>query len=337
MAANHEHDYIQERPAKRVRRELTEAHNGDQHQGIEAPQHHVAGELTAPDQRLELQADGQNGHPGEEVALSTPRQQGNHRYGNVYVNGANAVVHLGDNYSKTSSYSTATSPTAALPRDELFKILLQSLSWRKIDFRVISVQKALHTTCEWLFKHQKFKTWYAAENMHTHNGFLWIKGKPGCGKSTLMKSGYEWTRRRTGRKRVKDTIIPYFFSARGETLLEKSSLGLFRTVVFQLLTAFPALQGLFMDKFGISKATNPSESIWTIEELKDFLLDTVASGVAYSLCLFIDALDEAEHEKDVRQMIEFLVELAERAQEAESTCQWQICLSSRQYPQIIIE
>jgi hypothetical protein len=61
---------------------------------------------------------------------------------------------------------------------------------------------------------------------------LWIKGKPGSGKSTLMKEAY----RRAGQQpqAVSPIIAAFFFNARGSSL-EKSPLGLFRSVLHHIL------------------------------------------------------------------------------------------------------
>ena len=151
-----------------------------------------------------------------------------------------------------------------------------------------------------------------------------------------MKKALEWTRKENQKQSVQQTVVHYFFNARAPTSLEKSSLGLYRSLTYQLLCACPSVRSLFTTKFAL-KEPGDSDDAWTKEELQDFLGDVVASAASSDLCMFIDALDEGEQEEDVRQMISFLVDLSERALERDSSCRLQICLSSRHYPHISIE
>jgi hypothetical protein len=66
---------------------------------------------------------------------------------------------------------------------------------------------------------------------------FWIKGKPGSGKSTLMKCVLEHIRRQPGAC----TIASFFFNARGEPF-ERSIEGCYRTLLHQLLTHVPKLR-----------------------------------------------------------------------------------------------
>ncbi|KAF7513388.1 hypothetical protein GJ744_009809 [Endocarpon pusillum] len=219
--------------------------------------------------------------------------------------------------------------------EDEYNVLLKSLLFDRIDFRVNNVKKALLSTCQWLFRHPHFQTWYENDYLAQHSGFLWIKGKPGCGKSTLMKATLEWARKRKSKDCFRQTIVPYFFNARASASLEKSSLGLYRTVVHHLLSSYLNLRTLFAEKFALKDPGQLGEN-WTIEELQEFLCDAIESNESFGLCLLIDALDEAEYEDDIRQMISFLIQLSDRALAFGSSCKLHICLSSRHYPHINI-
>jgi ABC-type molybdenum transport system ATPase subunit/photorepair protein PhrA len=76
---------------------------------------------------------------------------------------------------------------------------------------------------------------------------LWIKGKPGAGKSTLMKkilSHFQGSSQEF-------LIASYFFHGRGNNPLQKSPLGMMRSIVYQLLdqsnTLCQAFLPLFLD------------------------------------------------------------------------------------------
>ncbi|KAL6249525.1 hypothetical protein RBB50_003378 [Rhinocladiella similis] len=219
--------------------------------------------------------------------------------------------------------------------EDKYKVLLNSLIFNRIDFRVNNVKRELLSTCQWLFRHPHFQTWNDTGYSAQHSGFLWIKGKPGCGKSTLMKALFEWARKQKSKDRVRQTIVPYFFNARASASLEKSSLGLYRTVVHRLLSSYPNLRALFAEKFSFKEPGQLGEN-WTVEELQGFLFDSIESNESFGLCLLIDALDEAEYENDVREMISFLVHLSDRALQNGSSCKLRICLSSRHFPHITI-
>jgi len=86
---------------------------------------------------------------------------------------------------------------------------LCSLSFSTIDDRQDNVALAHPDTCDWLFKTAQFQQWLYWNNLPSHNRVLWIKGKPGAGKLTLMKHTLLYCQ-----KTLKDYIIAaYFFNA----------------------------------------------------------------------------------------------------------------------------
>ncbi len=56
-----------------------------------------------------------------------------------------------------------------------------------MDARLLNITNALPQTCKRVFKEAKFKMWITRNKIEDHHGFLWIKGKPDSGKSTIMK------------------------------------------------------------------------------------------------------------------------------------------------------
>ncbi|OCK74802.1 hypothetical protein K432DRAFT_397795, partial [Lepidopterella palustris CBS 459.81] len=125
-------------------------------------------------------------------------------------------------------------------------------------------------------------------------------------------------------------IISLFFNARGEQL-EKSALGMYRSLLFQLLEKVPNLQKLL---------NSPRPSVpnnfdqWNIETVKNLFGRAVESLGRRSLTCFIDALDECE-EDQVREMVAFFERLGQFA--VSSQIQLYVCFSSRHYPHITIE
>ncbi len=107
---------------------------------------------------------------------------------------------------------------------------LRSLGFRGIEARLHDIAAAYSGTCDWLFSTTQFRKWRDCADLPGYNGVLWIKGKPGAGKSTLMKHAL----RHCEEVFADHLIVAYFFNAQGE-ILEKTPLGMLRSIVYQLL------------------------------------------------------------------------------------------------------
>ena len=213
-------------------------------------------------------------------------------------------------------------------RANVIEVLLESLVFKRMDSRLLNIRAAQRRTCEWLFEQPQYKDWRNRNNVTEHHGFLWIKGKPGCGKSTIMKTALAQLKQ----ERPHDITLSYFFNARAPDPLEKSSLGMYRSLVHQLLTVIPEFQEDFGKQF-LRKVSGEEVDEWTIIELQNFISSVLDGLQGRSLNFFIDALDEGEDD-DVRNMIAFLEELGDSS--LSNTASVNICLSSRHYPHINI-
>jgi ankyrin repeat protein len=191
----------------------------------------------------------------------------------------------------------------------------------------MTIKTAHAKTCRWLLKSEQYLNWLDATKLDEHHGFLWIKGKAGTGKSTLMKYALV-----NARKAMKDHILlSFFFNARGEDI-EKSTVGTYRSLLLQLLERLPALQSVF-NSHSLSSSNFSVDHQWNIETLKTLLEQAIRSlGDSYVVC-FIDALDECEEEQ-VRDMIQFFEHIGDLA--VSNGIRFQVCFSSRHYPYITI-
>ena len=63
-----------------------------------------------------------------------------------------------------------------------FPACLDSLGFLEMNFRRQGIRKAYRNSCAWIFRHESYEKW-----MSGNRGLLWVIGKPGSGKSTLMK------------------------------------------------------------------------------------------------------------------------------------------------------
>ena len=242
-----------------------------------------------------------------------------------------ACVHQGDNNSVHNHfYPRSQEPNQPEADNGELRKLLESLSFKRMDARLQNIATALPRTCKWLFHHKHFLSWSNEGQHDEHNGFLWIKGKPGCGKSTIMKSALAWAEKNWGENL---TIVSYFFNARAPDSLEKSSFGLYRSLTHQILSAVEQLKPMFLNRFSLKTKTESVDE-WTQQELQEFLIEAVQSPEAPRLCIFIDALDEGT-EDDIRKMVSFFEELSMHIRPSGHVLR--ICLSSRHYPHISIE
>ncbi|KAF5678647.1 nacht ankyrin domain-containing protein [Fusarium circinatum] len=216
------------------------------------------------------------------------------------------------------------------------KSLLRSLSFEYINSRRYTVKSQHSNTCSWLLTHADYLDWANPGKASDHHGFLWIKGKPGAGKSTMMNFAYK-----EALKNKSDTVLSFFFNARGDDL-ERSVVGMHRTLLFQLLDAIPALLEVFDDSTHEDKLEVLLEDLkeqkrdihWDIEVLQSLLQDAVRKLGQGRLVCFIDALDECA-EDEVEDMVGYFEDLGAFA--VETKTRLRVCFSSRHYPLIDIK
>ncbi|KAH9242525.1 hypothetical protein K456DRAFT_1743713 [Colletotrichum gloeosporioides 23] len=206
------------------------------------------------------------------------------------------------------------------------KALLESLRFEQIDARHATIKKAHSKTCEWLLSEELYKQWLDPSRTPDHRGFFWISGKPGAGKSTIMKFALGRAKKAAQKNAG---IIYFFFNARGDNL-EKSTSGLYRSLLLQLLEKFPDLQTVLDESIS---TTSEHTSCPTIEEIQALLRNAIAGLGQRQVTCFIDALDECD-EIEVRDMVVFFEDLGEEA--IANDVQLRICFSSRHYPHIDI-
>ncbi|GFF44915.1 hypothetical protein IFM58399_07413 [Aspergillus lentulus] len=206
--------------------------------------------------------------------------------------------------------------------------LLGSLGFKQMDSRKLTVRTALAKTCQWFLSHPDYKAWLNPENLTQHHGFLWISGKPGAGKSTIMKFAYSRMKSKFHNKHA--ITASFFFNARGERL-EKSISGMYRSLLLQLLEGYPDLQAVLDDPDINSQSQNGCPSL---DVLKDLFRSAVSALGQRSFTCFVDALDECD-EQQVVDMVQYFEELAEQC--TNKGVLLRICFSSRHYPYIAIQ
>ncbi|KFA79048.1 hypothetical protein S40288_08774 [Stachybotrys chartarum IBT 40288] len=203
--------------------------------------------------------------------------------------------------------------------------LLSSLKFEQIESRKLTIKTAHSKTCQWFLKNRNYKAWLDPQKLIEHHGFLWISGKPGAGKSTIMKFLYLKTKARN-----KNSITASaFFNARGE-YLERSVSGMYRSLLLQLLEGYPDLQEVLDDTDIIPKDQHECTSL---NALKDLFYNAVSALGNRLFTCFIDAIDECD-EQQVEDMVQYFERLSE--QSITNGIPLRICFSSRHYPYITI-
>ena len=184
------------------------------------------------------------------------------------------------------------------------------------------IEDPANGTCEWLSKHPTYLKWFDQQH-----GMLWIKGKPGAGKSTLIKHAVWCLERLRGGDAV---LASFFFHGRG-ALIQKTTAGIFRSLLHQLL---PQLPELLKEFSGLHQTRIESEGQygakweWHERELQNFFKARVPRAArTRTVRLYIDALDEAG-EDTATELVEYFQRLSSSLA---------VCFSCRHYPLLTLE
>ncbi|KAJ5144591.1 ankyrin repeat-containing protein [Penicillium atrosanguineum] len=156
-----------------------------------------------------------------------------------------------------------------------------------------------------------------------------VKGKPGSGKSTVMKYAL---RELPAIYDAEPITISFFFHARGHEL-QKSPLGLFRSFLHQILRRVPgALRDMiaYFDEQQRTIGEVGRQWTWELQILHSFLESSLPRILErFPVTLYIDALDECGEEPAVK-LIAFFIHLLSVLPSAGSRLG--IFFSCRDYP-----
>ncbi|KAH8810758.1 hypothetical protein F5884DRAFT_780304 [Xylogone sp. PMI_703] len=207
----------------------------------------------------------------------------------------------------------------------LKKRIVDSLKFEKIEAREETIADVYHTTCQWIFQDHptevegtslwsSYPTW-----LRTDSGQIyWITGKPGSGKSTLMKF---ITRHSLSKKDLQiwagdcKLILASFYSwSPSSYSMQKSCEGLMRTLLYQALTlnldlvpqVIPRRWALVNMLCNADAAQAAPE--WGWEEIRESFFSVLSEcGKSIRLALFIDGLDEFE--SSPTQILDLITEI----------------------------
>lgn len=208
---------------------------------------------------------------------------------------------------------------------EQLKEVHNQLRFGEMDHRYADIKLAHTRTCEWLIGTDEYQQWMREEWSSGNSCLLWIKGKPGSGKSTLTKFALV----RTTESRPDDILLSFFFNARGSRL-EKTVNGLYRSLLWHLLDREENCMNV-LEVVRSAVMAQRDTFPWKTAILQELLTRAILLLKRRSFLVVVDALDECD-EDEVRDMITLFTELGDRCR-AEGIM-FRVLLSSRYYPQI---
>lgn len=203
--------------------------------------------------------------------------------------------------------------------------ILNSLCFNSIKFRHDSIEGPHADTFQWVFKSSEsnFMTW-----LESQNGIYWVRGKAGSGKSTLMKylSNDDRTKKVlkvwAGQNRL--FTASFFFWNAGNPM-QKSQIGLLRTLLYEVLIQSPDLIPTVCSERWSSNEYHDSAS-WRLDELNSAFNQLKETLLPLKLCFFVDGLDE--YTGELSTLINLLNRLA-------SSSFIKLCVSSRPWNQFV--
>lgn len=190
----------------------------------------------------------------------------------------------------------------------------ENLYFDTMSLRRNAIFSAEARTCEWIWD-TTFASWIKADSPGSN--MFWICGKPGSGKSTLMKYLSGVRRLKTELPNVDWTIVDFFFDFRQKDRIGNTLEGLLRSLLSQVIDQTTNMPSSLVEKARRSP-------ILDVGALKD-LFDLIFQIPALHLFILCDGLDE--YTGNMRALMNFLVSHSHRTNV-------KVCLASRPHPTV---
>ncbi|KAI1256787.1 hypothetical protein MGN70_001913 [Eutypa lata] len=212
--------------------------------------------------------------------------------------------------------------------------ILRSLHYTTIKERQHRIPEAYIETFTWIFKgsspDQSCQIKFV-DFLQGAGNLFWVQGKPGSGKSTLMKflSSHAESRLHLGQwasgSERKLLLASHFFWYAG-TRLQKSQAGLLRSLLYEILRQCPEIAPLVSSLHPEFRMYEEQDWSWAHEDLLCIFSRVFKAYPGIAFCFFIDGLDEySEDGMTTTNLIETLRRFADHPNV-------KMCVSSRPWP-----
>ncbi|KAJ5712997.1 uncharacterized protein N7483_010178 [Penicillium malachiteum] len=238
--------------------------------------------------------------------------------------GENSGTQVGTNHGPiTQNYFS--SGRRETPEQNIDNEVLESLAFPQMLDRRDNIEPCHANTCKWILELEQYQSWRSQSH-----GLLWVKGKPGSGKSTLMLFLHD--KLQISQDESSGIRLDFFFTARG-TEMQRTPLGMLRSLLNQIFdrdpTVCPQIREIYnrrCKQFGYSKR----QWQWPQVMLEELLASAIlASASQQHVVVFVDALDKAGA-TSAQQLAGYFHRLVDRAEKKKLYIQ--VCISCRHYP-----
>lgn len=203
--------------------------------------------------------------------------------------------------------------------------VLDQLAYPDMQTRIYSIADPYPGTLEWLFHHPSYLDWLAQDG-----GMLGIRGGPGTGKSTALKFLIQKERAQKEENRL---VLSFFFHRRGHEL-QWTRLGMYRSLLFQLISKVPSTGAIYR-RWAQETSHDLSLVQMSAHALREVFIDALlVVSPSARVRIFLDALDEAGNE-EARAVIADLRRINAKVRLV--TKGLTICFACRYYPTIVVD
>ncbi|KAH6612521.1 hypothetical protein C7974DRAFT_445260 [Boeremia exigua] len=203
--------------------------------------------------------------------------------------------------------------------------IFERMRFEELDHRLHSISAPHEGTLEWAFDDQQTDEGGVLEWLGNQRGenLFWITGRPGAGKTTLMKHLFRndrifdyleaWSGQAPG------ITSGYFFWNSGVEL-QRSALGLLRSLLYESLQdmiygpleqEMGIVQTLFPDRWEQFKTYGGGLGALSLAELRS-AFELMISDANKKFLFFIDGLDEADKVGDLVDVVPLIVSASKR-------------------------